>query len=65
MSVSRRIKLFFTIIFLLGLTVFYPFIVYKYQLSCDRAANSVDFHGDGNHDASVAGNCFFSREYGD
>lgn len=29
MSVSRRIKLFFTIIFLLGLTVFYPFIVYS------------------------------------
>lgn len=29
MSVSRRIKLFFTIIALLGLTVFYPFIVYS------------------------------------
>lgn len=29
MSVSRRIKLFFTIILLLGLTVFYPFIVYS------------------------------------
>ena len=28
MSVSRRIKLFFTIIILLGLTVFYPFVVY-------------------------------------
>lgn len=29
MSVSRRIKLFFTILALLGLTVFYPFIVYS------------------------------------
>ena len=28
MSVSRRIKLFFTILILLGLTVFYPFVVY-------------------------------------
>lgn len=28
MSVSRRIKLFFTIVLLLGLTVFYPFVVY-------------------------------------
>ncbi len=29
MSVSRRIKLYFTIIILLGLTVFYPFVVYS------------------------------------
>lgn len=29
MSVSRRIKLFFSIIILLGLTVFYPFVVYS------------------------------------
>lgn len=29
MSVSRRIKLFFTIVILLGLTIFYPFVVYS------------------------------------